>query len=75
MSKVCKCGGIMNFDPYFKANVCNSCGRMERISRSANIMKCEVVQSDSMIGTKMEAIHFTSNSGIAGRYVTLNKMN
>lgn len=29
-----KCGGIMNYDPYFKAYVCNGCGKMERVSKS-----------------------------------------
>lgn len=33
MVKLCeKCGGIMNYDPYFKADVCNGCGVMQRIS-------------------------------------------
>lgn len=32
MVKLCeKCGGIMNYDPYFKADVCNGCGAMQRI--------------------------------------------
>ena len=31
MVKLCeKCGGIMNYDPYFKADVCNGCGAMQR---------------------------------------------
>lgn len=31
--KICKCGGIMNYDSYFKAYVCSSCGKMRRISK------------------------------------------
>lgn len=35
MVKFCKeCGGIMNYDPYFKANVCSACGIMERVSEN-----------------------------------------
>lgn len=74
MSKVCKCGGIMNYDPYFKANVCNTCGKMERIARSVNIFKCESVQSSSGVKTKMDVVHFTSNGNKVDRYV-INKIN
>lgn len=32
MCKICdNCNGIMNYDPYFKAEICTSCGKMERI--------------------------------------------
>lgn len=35
MVKICKeCGGIVNYDPYFNANVCSVCGIMERISEN-----------------------------------------
>lgn len=31
MCKICvSCKGIMNFDPYFEAEVCGKCGKMER---------------------------------------------
>lgn len=31
MCKVCvSCNGLMNYDPYFEAEVCGRCGRMER---------------------------------------------
>lgn len=31
MCKVCvSCNGLMNYDPYFEAEVCGKCGRMER---------------------------------------------
>lgn len=31
MCKVCvSCHGIMNYDPYFEAEVCEKCGRIER---------------------------------------------
>lgn len=33
MCKICKsCDGVMNYDPYFGAEVCGRCGRMERKS-------------------------------------------
>lgn len=31
MCKVCvTCNGVMNYDPYFEAEVCGKCGRIER---------------------------------------------
>lgn len=34
MCKVCvSCNGLMNYDPYFEAEVCGKCGRMERRPR------------------------------------------
>lgn len=31
MCKVCsKCSGLMNYDPYFKAEICTRCGMIER---------------------------------------------
>lgn len=33
-NKVCQCGGIMHYDPYFKAKVCNSCGKMDRFYKN-----------------------------------------
>lgn len=31
MCKICKnCESIMNYDPYFEAEVCGKCGRIER---------------------------------------------
>ena len=33
MCKICvSCNGIMNYDPYFEAEVCGKCGQMERIT-------------------------------------------
>lgn len=39
MSKVCECGGIMNYDSYFRANICNTCGKMERVAKNPEIAK------------------------------------
>lgn len=34
MCKVCTtCHGIMNYDPYFEAEVCGRCGKIERKSK------------------------------------------
>lgn len=34
MCKICaSCNGVMNYDPYFEAEVCGRCGRIERKSR------------------------------------------
>lgn len=34
MSRICeKCNGIVNYDPYFKAFICNRCGNMQRVQR------------------------------------------
>lgn len=31
MCKICaSCKGIMNYDPYFEAEVCGKCGKIER---------------------------------------------
>lgn len=31
MCKICTlCNGVMNYDPYFEAEVCEKCGRIER---------------------------------------------
>ena len=35
--KICKCGGMMNYDSYFKAYVCSSCGKMRRISKEKTL--------------------------------------
>ena len=33
MCKICSnCKGVMNYDPYFNAEVCVKCGKMERIA-------------------------------------------
>ena len=74
MSKICECGGIMNYDPYFKANICNTCGRMERIARNVNVFKCEAVQTSPGTKTKMDTVHFISNGNAAVGYV-FNKIN
>lgn len=40
MCKICElCNGIMNYDPYFKAEVCGRCGRIERESKVENQKK------------------------------------
>lgn len=32
MCKICsRCKGVMNYDPYFNAEVCAKCGSMEKI--------------------------------------------
>ena len=37
MCKVCvACNGVMNYDPYFDAEVCGKCGRIERKPREEN---------------------------------------
>ncbi len=34
MCKICtSCKGVMNYDPYFEAEICGKCGRMERKER------------------------------------------
>ena len=39
MCKICiSCEGIMNYDPYFEAEVCVKCGKMER-KKSEEIQK------------------------------------
>ena len=39
MCKICTaCGSIMNYDPYFEAEVCTKCGKMER-KKSKEIQK------------------------------------
>ena len=44
MCKICSnCKGVMNYDPYFNAEVCVKCGKMERIANDQ--MKKGVVYS------------------------------
>lgn len=39
MCKICtSCEGIMNYDPYFEAEVCVRCGKMER-KKSKEVQK------------------------------------
>lgn len=39
MCKICtSCEGIMNYDPYFEAEVCVKCGKMER-KKSKEVQK------------------------------------
>lgn len=43
MCKICvKCNNIMNYDPYFKAEVCGSCGKMER--KESNELQTLMIQ-------------------------------
>lgn len=56
MCKVCiKCNGIMNYDPYFQADVCSNCGKMEkRISdeiRKRNEERRMLFEASSRIAT------------------------
>ena len=45
MCKICTtCESIMNYDPYFEAEVCVKCGKMERI-KSKEIQKVMVQQT------------------------------
>ena len=31
MCKICEnCQGVMNYDPYFEAEICSKCGKIER---------------------------------------------
>lgn len=32
MCKICEnCNGVMNYDPYFEAEICSRCGKIERV--------------------------------------------
>ena len=43
MCKICvSCNGVMNYDPYFEAEVCGRCGKIERISKK----KAKKIHSD-----------------------------
>ena len=45
MCKICTtCKSIMNYDPYFEAEVCVKCGRMER-KKSKEIQRMRIQQS------------------------------
>lgn len=45
MCKICTtCESIMNYDPYFEAEVCAKCGKMER-KKSKEIRKVMVQQT------------------------------
>ena len=47
MCKICvSCHGIMNYDPYFEAEVCGRCGKIERKSKD-EIQKIFSSQSKS----------------------------
>ena len=40
MCKICTtCGSIMNYDPYFRAEVCTKCGNMEREEKEHTTME------------------------------------
>lgn len=48
MCKICtSCNGLMNYDPYFEAEVCVKCGRMER-KPNKEIQRAIVSQSQSV---------------------------
>ena len=48
MCKVCTaCNGIMNYDPYFGAEVCVKCGKMER-KKSKEIKKAMFHQTQKV---------------------------
>ena len=45
MCKICtSCEGIMNYDPYFEAEVCVKCGKMER-KKSKEVQKIKLQQT------------------------------
>ena len=38
MCKICdKCKSVMNYDPYFEAEVCVNCGKIERKERKKTV--------------------------------------
>lgn len=52
MCKICEsCKSIMNYDPYFKAEVCGSCGKMER-KESNELQDLLIQQSQTLSVTK-----------------------
>lgn len=45
MCKICsECESIMNYDPYFEAEVCVKCGKMER-KKSKEIQEARMYQN------------------------------
>ncbi len=59
MCKICTaCHGIMNYDPYFEADVCGRCGKIERKSKKEiqKIFSSQPNSNDilkSILGTMM----------------------
>ena len=52
MCKICEsCNNIMNYDPYFKAEVCGSCGKMER-KESIELQNLMIQQAQTLSITK-----------------------
>ena len=48
MCKVCTaCESIMNYDPYFEAEVCVKCGKIER-KKSIEIQKMKIQQTQKV---------------------------
>lgn len=44
MMKICpKCGRIMSYDPYFKANICRQCGETEAIQTNSALFRSNVI--------------------------------
>jgi len=45
MCKICTaCGSIMNYDPYFEAEVCAKCGKMDRKSKEIQKVSAQQAQ-------------------------------
>lgn len=75
MVKLCeKCGGIMNYDPYFKADVCNGCGTMQRILENENKRKAVYeFQSKGHIVTNKESRVFSYSKGNCTKYIVAGR--
>lgn len=58
--KFCKeCGGIVNYDPYFNANVCSVCGITERISENKlKTINTVYLRSKTMSGVNGEVLSY-----------------
>lgn len=61
MCKICRrCKGVMNYDPYFEAEVCSSCGKMERTISKKEARKQAVFQTHRIeILRQIAGVRFT----------------
>ena len=51
MCKICdKCKSVMNYDPYFEAEVCVNCGKIERKERKKRLRKIINLQQWILLG-------------------------
>lgn len=76
MVKLCeKCGGIMNYDPYFKADVCNGCGAMQRILKNETQKQKAVYEfhSKGHIVTNMESRVFSYSNENCTKYIVAGR--